>query len=249
MKLMKGIFIYFPVVFFLFSGCSENSESAQSIVDKSIQAHGGELFENSIINYDFRERHYKLERNHGQFIYHRIFEDSGSYHDIYTNNNFKRLLNDQEIDVGADWVRKYSNSINSVAYFSLLPFGLNDGAVNKRFVGEEEIKGKNYYKIEVTFNTEGGGEDHDDVFVYWISKDDYLMQYFGYHYKVEGGGIRFREAVNTREKGGIIFSDYINYKGPDGYKNVAGLAELFKNNKLKKLSDIKLENLEVRRFR
>lgn len=246
--MMKSIFIYFPFVIILFSGCSEMSENEQSIVDKSIQVHGGELFENSIIDYDFRGRHYKLERIHGQFSYHRIFEDSGTYYDIYSNDNFTRLLNDQEIDVGADWGRRYSNSINSVAYFSLLPFGLNDGAVNKKLLGEEEVKGKDYYKIEVTFNVEDGGEDHEDVFVYWISKDDYLLQYFGYYYKDDGGGIRFREAVNTRKKGGIIFSDYINYKGPDGYKDVAGMAELFKNSKLKKLSEIRLENLKCKRY-
>ncbi len=239
---------YLLLVITLLYGCANIKEDGQSVVDKSILAHGGELYENSIIDFDFRGRHYKLERNQGKFTYHRIIEDSGTYHDIFSNDQFKRLLNDQEIDVDADWVSKYSSSINSVAYFSLLPFGLNDGAVNKKLLGEEAIKGVHYYKIEVTFDAEGGGEDHDDVFVYWINKHDFTIKYFGYSYIVDGGGIRFREAVNTREKGGIIFSDYINYKGSAGYKNVAGLAALFKENKLEKLSEIRLENLEVKRL-
>jgi len=130
-------------------------------------------------------------------------------------------------------------------YFALLPFGLNDEAVNKILLGEEEIKGNLYYKIEVTFSQVGGGEDFDDVFVYWINKDNYHMDYLGYYYHTNEGGIRFREGVNQRKRGGIIFSDYINYKGPAGYKDVAGLAALFKASKLEKLSEINLENLEV----
>ncbi len=240
-------YFYLLLLFTLFYACSTHVEDAQGIVQKSILAHGGDLYEKSKIEFDFRGRHYVAQRENGAYEYQRIFDDSlGVYHDILTNNGFKRLLNNEEVNLTEKWKGRYSNSVNSVVYFALLPFGLNDEAVNKKLLGEEDIKGKAYYKIEVTFNQEGGGEDFDDVFVYWINKDNYRMDYFGYYYHTDGGGIRFREGVNVREKGGIVFSDYINYKGPAGYKDVAGLAELFKNNKLEKLSEIRLENLEVK---
>jgi hypothetical protein len=175
-----------------------------------------------------------------------MFDDSvGAYHDIMTNNGFQRLLNNEEVNLTEEWKGRYSNSINSVVYFAYLPFGLNDKAVNKKLIGEEEIKGNRYHKIKVTFNQEGGGEDFEDVFVFWINKNDYRMDYFAYYFVSDGGGIRFREGVNSREKGGLIFSDYINYEGPAGINDIAGLAELFKSNKLEKLSKIRLENLEV----
>jgi hypothetical protein len=239
-----------PLVFVLFSGCSLDEENAQSIVDKSIKAHGGELFKNSIIEFDFRGRHYIFERGNGIFKYHRIFDDSlGTFHDILSNDDFRRLLNNQEQNVTEEWKRRYSNSVNSVAYFALLPFGLNDLSVNKSLIGEEEIKGNAYYKIMVTFNQEGGGEDFEDVFVFWINKNNYQMEYFGYFYKNDGGGIRFREAINSREKGGIILSDYQNFKGEDGFEDVGKMAELYKSDQLKFLSEITLENLEIRRFK
>ena len=135
-------YYYVPVLFMLLLGCSIAPEEAQSIVDKSIKTHGGELFENSIIAFDFRGRHYLFERDNGVFKYHRIFDDSlGTFHDIFSNNDFKRLLNDEEQNVTEEWKRRYSNSVNSVAYFALLPFGLNDLSVNKSLIGEEEIKG------------------------------------------------------------------------------------------------------------
>jgi len=239
----------FVVILLFLGGCGLFEENAQSIVDKSIRAHGGKLYENSIIDFDFRDRHYTLERNHGIFRYHRIFQDSaGTYHDILNNDGFKRYLNDEEVNLSAEWSRRYTNSVNSVAYFALLPFGLNDPAVNKSLLGEEEINGNYYYKIKVTFNQEGGGEDHEDEFVYWINKSNSLMDYFGYYYISDGGGIRFREAINQRKVNGLLFSDYINYKGPDNLMDIAKLAELYAKGKLKKLSEIRIENLEIKRF-
>lgn len=242
---------YLPALLLIltFLGCTSEKENAQAIIDKAIDAHGGSLYERSIIEFDFRGRHYILERNKGHYNYHRIFNDSaGSYHDILDNNGFTRLLNNQEVEVESEWARRYSNSINSVAYFALLPFGLNDPAVNKNYIGEEDIDGENFYKIRVTFDQQGGGEHHEDVFVYWINKGDYRMNYFGYYYLTDGGGMRFREAVNQRKVNGLVFSDYINYKGPDNFKDVGRLAYMFTHKQLEKLSEINVENLEVRRF-
>lgn len=243
---MKCTNSHLPLVFLLFFNCSIVGEDAQSIIDKSISAHGGNLYENSTVEFDFRNRHYQFERNKGLYTYHRIFSDSlGTYHDVLNNDGFTRFLNEQQIKVTSEWQNRYSNSINSVAYFAYLPFGLNDPAVNKKLVGEEEINGNYYYQIEVTFNQHGGGEDFEDVFVYWINKENFFMEYFGYYYITDGGGIRFREAFNSRTIKGLTFSDYVNYAGEKGNTNVAGLGELFKSGKLNKLSEIKIENLNI----
>ncbi len=235
-------------MFFMVYGCNPLQQNAGEIVQKAIKIHGGDMYENSVIDFDFRDRRYRIERNHGLYKYHRIFEDSlGTYHDVLDNNGFSRTLNGQTINLDQEWIQKYTRSVNSVAYFALLPFGLNDPAVNKELLGEETIRDNAYYKIKVTFDQEGGGEDHDDVFVYWFRKDTYRMDYFGYSYHTDGGGIRFREAINVRETGGLVFADYINYAGKHGDMDVSGLAKKFINGELKKLSEINLENVKVRR--
>jgi hypothetical protein len=245
---MKTGYLFLAAIIFIFS-CKSGNPDAEHIVKKAINAHGGDLYENSIIDFDFRGRHYQLERNQGYFKYHRIFSDStGTYHDILSNGGFSRTFNDTSVALDEEWNRRYSNSVNSVAYFALLPFGLNDPSVRKLFLGEEEIGGNWYYKIKVTFSQEGGGEDFEDEFVYWIDKRTFLMGYFGYSYLTDGGGIRFREAINTRRVGGIVFSDYINYKGNSDSLSVENLATRYKNEELEKLSEIILENLEVTRI-
>jgi len=245
--MIKSISQYLLFLFFIYA-CSSPQPTAQEIVDKSIKFHGGDLYENSIISFDFRDRKYILERDHGLFTYHRIFNDSmGTFHDVLSNSGFKRMLNDQEIEVDSDWAGRYSSSINSVAYFALLPFGLNDPAVNKKLMKEEVVEGNLYHKIRVTFNQEGGGEDFEDEFVYWFHKDSYRMDFIGYYYEEDGGGIRFRKAINTRKVNGITISDYLNFRGSKGDANVGELAQKYAHGELKKLSEILINNLEIKR--
>ena len=141
---------------------------------------------------------------------------------------------------------KYSASVNSVHYFSVLPYGLNDKAVNKKLIGEERIKGKDYYKIEVTFSQKGGGEDFEDVFIYWINKASFKPDYLAYSYNEDDGkGMRFREAYNERYVNDLRFVDYNNYKSEDKKFYLIDLAKAFNNNSLKLLSKIELQNVEV----
>jgi hypothetical protein len=143
---------------------------------------------------------------------------------------------------------KYSNSINSVHYFSVLPFGLNDKAVHKKLLPSLTIKGKEYYKVEVTFSEKGGGEDFEDVFVYWIGKSDFLIDYLAYSYHTNGGGKRFRVLKEQCNINGIRFVDYHNYKTLNANLKLVNLDKAFENSQLKKVSEIVLENITVKLF-
>ena len=65
------------------------------------------------------------------------------------------------------------------------------------------------------FTEEDGGKDFEDVFLYWFDEQTFSMDYLAYSYITDGGGVRFREAFNKSEIGGIVFQDYINYKPED----------------------------------
>ena len=126
------------------------------------------------------------------------------------------------------------------------PYGLNATPVNKYLLGEEEIKNKTYYKIRVTFNKEGGGEDFEDVFIYWVDKETFKVKYLAYSYNEDDGvGMRFREAYNERFIEGIRFVDYNNYKSSDGLMALIDLGKIFEKNKLNLLSKIELKNIVV----
>ena len=63
-----------------------------------------------------------------------------------------------------------------------------------------------------------------------------------YKRQVNGGGVRFRAAYNTRTVGGILFQDYVNYKAPVGTP-LADLPVLYEKEELKKLSVIATESV------
>lgn len=232
----------------LFLSCEKQKEiSAQDIVDKSIAISGGNKVKNSTIAFGFRDIYYKAIRNNGQFKLERLFKDSTNIiRDVLSNDEFKRYINNKAVKVADSMIPKYSASVNSVHYFSVLPFGLNDAAVNKQYIDKVELKGKLYHKIKITFNQEGGGEDFEDVFVYWIDTETYKTEYIAYSYDENHGvGLRFREAYNERYENGIRFVDYNNYKPKNSTVSVKDLDDLFEKNQLQLLSKIELTNITV----
>lgn len=240
---------YFPILLLFFISCNQENKtlSAQQIVDKAIENAGGSKYENASIQFTFRDIAYSSLRSNGMYELTRSFADSlGEIKDVLTNSGFTRYRNSEKVNLADSTSIKYSNSINSVHYFVQLPFGLNDEAVQKELVGESEIKGEKYYKIEVTFKQEGGGTDHDDVYMYWINKAGFTLDYFAYKFYTDKGGIRFREAYNPRTIGGIRFADYRNYKiEPWESVDLKNLGDSFETGKLELLSDIKTEDIKV----
>ena len=223
-----------------------SDKKGQEIVDNAIQKHGGKKYEQLNMQFDFRERTYKVVRNKGMFSYRRLFKDStGSpIIDILTNVGFERLQNNQPVNLPEERQKAFTNSINSVIYFALLPYGLNDKAAVKKYLGEVTVKGQPYQKVKVTFQKEGGGKDFDDEFIYWFHRDKKTLDYLAYLFHVDGGGLRFRAAYNPRKVGGILLLDYENYAPISKEATLEILDKLYENGELKMLS--KIENIAIK---
>lgn len=222
--------------------------TAQSIVDEAIAVHGGEVYKSLNVEFDFREKHYIIKTNGGEYHYERHQTDSSGVKtvDVLTNNSFVRTVNGAEVAVPDSMVEKYSSSINSVAYFFLLPAPLNDAAVNKKLLDVVTIKGQKYHQIEVTFAQEGGGNDFQDRYIYWINQETNTLDYLAYSYAVNGGGVRFREAYNARTEKGLRFCDYRNYGFEDTKTPLEKLPGLFEAGTVPLLSSIENENVVVK---
>lgn len=246
MKKITYIIVVLAVGVLCFS-CNQRTE-AEKIVDAAIEAYGGELYESSIIDFDFRNIHYTIYKTPTAFEYIREFNDStGIIRDVLNNSGFIRTINGIKIDtLTEERIGAYSRSINSVAYFAYLPYGLNDPAAVKTYLGETEINGKIYHLIKVTFVPEGGGEHYEDEFLYWIGVADYSLDFMAYSYHTDGGGVRMRETSEVMEVGGIRFQNYLNLKPADKYTPVEKMQELYLSGNLELLSEIILENITVK---
>lgn len=248
MNLIKSsVLLYLTTFLLLATSCqTEKKPDAQQIVDEAIAEHGGEKFEKSAVSFKLRDRHYRALRDGGVFVYSRTFTDSTGQQvrDVLRNSGFNRTVNGAEVELPEERQKAFTASVNSVIYFALLPYALNDEAVRKEYLGETTIKGEPYHKIRVTFAQEGGGEGYQDVYVYWFHQERHTMDYLAYSFQENDGGTRFREAVNPRKVGGILFQDYVNYTLKDDLP-LENYDRAFEAGKLEKVSDIVLEEIEV----
>jgi len=230
-------------------GCKNEPKkelTVQEIVDNSIADSGGKLFDDYKVTFDFRDKSYVSDNVEGQRVFKRISDlDSTIITDVKRGDDFERYMNDSLVMVPDTMAVKYANSVNSVHYFVRLPYGLNDAAVNKELLGKETINDKEYYKVKVTFDQQGGGDDFEDTYLYWLDLKTFKPDYLAYDFHVNGGGQRFRKAYNERFVNGIRFVDYENYKPKNDGTEILEIGQLYDKGKLELLSKIELKNIVV----
>lgn len=206
----------------------------QEVIDQAIIAHGQNLFENATLSFSFRDKQYSARRSDTSYAYTRSFKDgSALIEDMLINStHFSRKKNGVSIEVSKEWADKYSRSINSVLYFFQLPYLLNDLAVKKTDQGIKQIKGESYHQIKVSFQIENGGDDFEDEYLYWVNVNNYEIDYLAYNYITDGGGVRFRSAINKRRVDGLLVQDYINYAPVDKKMPLSNLITQFEKEAL-----------------
>jgi hypothetical protein len=210
------------------------AHKGQEVIDQAIIAHGQNLFENATLSFSFRDKQYSARRSDTSYAYTRSFKDgSALIEDMLINStHFSRKKNGVSIEVSKEWADKYSRSINSVLYFFQLPYLLNDLAVKKTDQGIKQIKGESYHQIKVSFQIENGGDDFEDEYLYWVNVNNYEIDYLAYNYITDGGGVRFRSAINKRRVDGLLVQDYINYAPVDKKMSLSNLITQFEKEAL-----------------
>ncbi len=221
----------------------EESNPVDKILAQAIKAHGGKKYDQAHYQFVFRSKTYTFKNDQDRYEYTiRYQKENSTILGQLNNEGFTRTLNGQKLVLSEKEQRGYSNALNSVIYFATLPHKLKDPAVNATYQGEVTIKGKAYQVLKITFSEEGGGDDHDDQFHYWINKESNRIDYLAYNYQVNNGGVRFRSAYNPRVVDGILFQDYVNYKAPVGTP-LADLPAIYEREELQQLSLIETEEV------
>lgn len=205
-------------IFGTLAGCGGESSppSASAIIDSAAVQHGSPTLDRAVVSFRFRNDHYRLRHQDGIFHYRRSYTDSLGRQvvDGITNDSTYRRVDGQPAALAESQKSSIHTKVNSVTYFALLPEPLADPAAQLTYAGRDTIDGVPYHRIRVTFRQEGGGEDWQDIFMYWFRTDTYAMDYLAYAYGFEPNeefGTRFRQAYNIRRVSGVRFADYRNY--------------------------------------
>ena len=223
-----------------------NDKTVEEIINKSIEVSGFNTNEIDI-TFDFRAYHYEFFRKDYNFTYARttIKDDKKIRDELSSTKGFKRFIDSVPESLTDSLAMIYSNSLNSVMYFFQLPKPLLDGAVHSELLDEIKIEGATYWTIKVYFSEEGGGEDYQDEYRYWINQDTYEIDYLAYNYTTEGGGIRFRKAIKKKRVKGILFQDYQNFSPSNKFEPLDSLPQIYEDGLLSRISLIENKNIIV----
>ncbi len=219
-------------------------EEADRIIESSIRYHGFENFYKEPVEFKFREYTYLIDRTRSPYLYTKKIQLQDSItgqpiiqiDSLWNSKEFSRSINGERLKLTEEDEIRFSNSINSVAYFYQLPLPLKDDAAIITLLENTFIEGKEYATLKVSFLEENGGTDHEDTYRYYFDTSTYALSYLSYNFHINDGGVRFRKAYQ-RPQGNFIFLDYDNYKAPKGTP-LDSLPLLFEKGKLELLSKI-----------
>mgnify|MGYP006269138403 CR=1 FL=1 len=229
---------------------------ADSVVARSIRAHGGDVLDHAEMTFRFRDARFRLLHDGGRFRYERRYTDSlgRSVREVLSNDSLYRAVEGKRVALSDEERADVETAVNSVAYFALLPQPLHDPAVQATYDARESIDGEDYHRLVVTFQQEGGGKDWQDRFVYWFDADTYTMDFLAYAYGFgspdEEVGTRFREAYNVRPVQGVRVADYRNYAYDDlPPEQMPRYPDLWLQDSLRRVSTVDLDSVAVRPLR
>lgn len=219
---------------------------AAAILRDARVAHGVEALDHAVVSFSFRGTPFAVERDGGRFSYTREWTDStGSGRDVLRNDGLVRTVDGVEVALDERGYRIAEEAVNSVVYFALLPYALADAAVQPRLVGADTLAGAPYHLVEVTFEQEGGGRDYQDRFLYWIHQERATMDFLAYSYETNGGGARFRQAVNPRTVDGVRLADYLNFSAEPLSPSLERMGHMWAADSLDLLSEINLDGVRI----
>jgi hypothetical protein len=162
-----------------------------------------------------------------------------------------RVVDGDTVSLSDEERGSVTTTVNSVSYFALLPHPLGDPAVQARYSGRDTLDGTAYHRVRVTFQQEGGGQDWQDIFMYWFRTDTYAMDYLSYAFGLAptdtDTGTRFREAYNVRRIDGVRFADYMNYTSDTlSYDRMDQYPDLWSQDALTLVSRVEIDSVKVR---
>ena len=237
------------------TGCgTENSVSSlslplnmPSIVAKSIEFHGGNLYEGSAITMTITSLSgsFQIEatRQGGQFDHAVIgtTREGVERRVRVTNDAVQEWRGGEEVELDEQEVTRARAFVDARVFFPLLPYTLNGGDVNYEDLGIETWEGRDLHKIRVSF-TPGTSNDADDAYMFWFDPETGQMEQFGYDFD---GGLRFRKGIEFQQVGGVIFSTQENYAIDGGRVPVGMLSPSYVAENMSLLSTVVISDVTV----
>ena len=234
----------------------QGDAEALALIDRAREHHGSAVLDRAEVTFSFRGTPFVLRRDGGRFRYARATTDSlgRTVEEAVDNDGAHRTVDGAEVALDSAEAARVATAVNSVAYFALLPAGLADPAVRARRLAPDRVGGQDYDRVEVSFAQDGGGQDHQDRYVYWLRPSDGEIGHYAYSYLETPGdtaraatGTRFRVPIGARRVGGVLFQDWQNLSA-DSSGRLERFGALYDAGRTFEVSQVVLDSVRVRRL-
>ena len=217
------------------------------IVAKSIEFHGGSLYEGSTMTMTITSLSgsFQIEatRQGGQFDHAVIgaTREGIERRVRVTNDAVQESRDGEEVNLDEEGTTRARAFVDARVFFPLLPYTLNGGDVNYEDLGIENWEGRDLHKVRVSF-TPGTSNDADDGYMFWFDPETGQMEQFGYDFD---GGLRFRKGIEFQQVGGVMFSTQENYAIDGGRVPVDTLSPSYVAENMSLLSTVVISDVMV----
>ena len=229
-------------------GAGNSGPPLPDIVAQSIEFHGGDLYEGSLMAMTITSLSgsFRIEATRDGGSYEHVVTDPSrdgrpARRVRLTNDGVSELRGGEEIALDAEGERRARAFVDARVFFPLLPYTLKGGDVHFEDRGLETWDGRELLRVKVTFSP-GSSNDADDAYTFWFDPETGRVEQFGYDFD---NGLRFRKATAFQRVGGVLFSDQENYAVDGGKVPVDTLTPEYVAGSMRLLSTVVISDVTV----
>lgn len=251
---MKTLYIL-SILFLVTVSCSQkkstnnktvlNEITPNELLQKTINAHGGESFKNSLIEFNIDKTSFSLQYDNDRANFKQTRQVNTDKHILtYRYGLIQYFINDS-----LQPEELYSKKMAEISLFGFLytfsiPFNLttNDVIISRQ--PNVTIRQKEYFTLDVQFTKVPDlPEDH---FLLYIDVNSYEINYAAIQHDLSGSKPQFRRMIEPKRIKDILFQDYILFHANDTITPLEKLYAKFNQSDLKVIRTIQFDSISVR---
>ncbi|MFC4634930.1 DUF6503 family protein [Dokdonia ponticola] len=221
-----------------------NEITPDELLQKTINAHGGESFKNSLIEFNIDKTFFSLQYDNGRANFKQIRQVNNDKHLL----SYKYGLIEYFINDSLQSEEKYSKRMAEISLFGFLytfsiPFNLTTNDVILSRQPNVIIRQKEYFTLDVQFTKIPDlPEDH---FLLYIDVNTYEIGYTAIQHDLSGSKQQFRRMTEPKRIKDILFQDYILFHANDTITPLEKLYTKYNQSDLKVIRTIQFDSISV----
>lgn len=219
--------------------------SAEFILDKSIEASGGEDFFHSTITFSIDDLDYELKRDGllTDFSLTKV-ADTVTYFSTYKGGLMTYYENDVEIPESMQSRKFLDARLDGFTFLTSIPHVFKENAVILERQDDVMIQQKPYHSLKITYKHQQDIEEKNTFFLY-INPSSYIVEFIAFKFDLYQHFPNFQRLYNHRKINGILFSDYFSFYPTDQEVPLEQLYQLYNQREVREGTNIKYTDVTV----